>query len=111
MLIYRVEHPLTGDGPFGYVSIFDHRTDCSKSHPTPAAEGITMPHDWYCGCESLAQLSHWFSTAWKRLIDLGFHIAVYDVDEEEACIVGRTQCVFDKAQAELAETMPIASIA
>ena len=96
MLVYRLEHAETREGPFRYIdpTTLDEDTlerwdvICKRADKLPLADedlGIDDVPDffapeWAFGCASLQQFSWWFSTNWQFLQErLGFVLRVYEV--------------------------------
>ena len=112
MRVYRVEGP-HGNGPYcGDVKI---RFDAYPHRPGHAADGLpglgfhaALGEDVVHGFESIVALYAWFDTDWEcREMALGgYRVCVYEVPQA-AVRKGRKQLIFDRAEADLAETFSI----
>lgn len=107
MLVYRIEHPITGQGPY---SRFDGTYDMqalgellfeshglSKEHPGPFEDNLrdfTTRYHAYFACASLELLQEWFKDFWPWLLELGYTIEVYRVKNYKIGKSGK-QLAFD----------------
>lgn len=94
MLLFRLEHPEHGNGPFSlgaafedwaeddrYFDFISARALCWAEGPTPHEEEIGIePHEM-CACASPELLYKWFGAAWVELDDVDFAVAVYEVSD------------------------------
>lgn len=123
MIVYRIQHSVSGDGPYcalnddrvitdEVISALSH-TQCSTAHPSVWLD--CNPHnrakkyscyDYYCGFNSWDQMIAWFMTAFDALYDSGFVVAVYEIDCR-LVITGTYQIVFVRDAATLVETIAI----
>lgn len=107
MLIYRVEHPTTNEGPFvmGEISL-----DNSRTHPTPWSEGLNIKYYDYCGCASMGMLQHWIKRKHiKNLKSKNYVVRTYKIDKNFVKH-GRTQVLFEKLEAELIDTKCVSEL-
>jgi hypothetical protein len=109
MLIYRVEHPTTGYGPFtgGTGGRVRGLRGCAPTHPEPQQDGIDFYFGWLVGCQSMALLCHWFCDAWRDLEHQGFVVRVYRAINPAGVKLGGKQCAFSKDNVELIGTQPV----
>ena len=120
MRVYRVEGP-HGNGPYcGDVKI---RFDAYPHRPGHAADGLpglgfhaALGEDVVHGFESIVALYAWFDTDWecREMAQCGYLVFVYEVQASAVVKVpqaavrkGRKQLIFDRAEADLAETFSI----
>lgn len=132
--IYRIEHCLTGNGPYQNLATADvdllamverHAND-SKSHPVytedtfikgcslcPDSEyldSLIEFHGWSFGFKTMYQLRDWFSdTELAILHHHGFNLVVYELNSDSACNL-RKQSVFDKKKANVAFKQNVISL-
>lgn len=116
-LVYRIEHPSDGKGPYTTNYPYDdedmkwdHKP--ANNHPNPWADSmsIEIKKDQYCGFTSLDFLYAWFKGYLTNLHNNGFIIKVYDNKEPFTELNSSTatgQVVFYKNDCELVETKPI----
>lgn len=98
MLIYRVEHPNTNEGPFAMGDISLANSDV---HPTPDREGLDITYSDYCGCVSIEMLQHWIKRNFIRdLKRKRYVVKTYKINARYVKI-GRTQVLFDRLEAEV----------
>lgn len=115
MLVYRVEHPTLGLGPYYSGSKFSHRDDMiedhcdSRQHPHPHCDTLTHfdMDEHVCACASIESLVKWFDGYLRLLNDDGFVIRVYQVDDSTKVSKHTGQCVFYKYDAVLVQSKPI----
>ena len=93
MIVYRVEHQQTGNGPyFRYDPRYkDFRDEINGIHddeliyPAFQLDGITshllFTPDFHSGFESLKDLNWWFKGFGQKLSENNFVIAIYEVEE------------------------------
>jgi hypothetical protein len=119
--VYRIEHLMTGKGPYtngdDAVNVALDSTDFSSRHPAPCndgiweshTEGFDYPHYRY-GFESVDSLLDWFdSDAMQVLIDNGYVVATYYVPNG-GVRVGYCHLAFDHDAARLLaydDTVPV----
>ena len=112
MKIYRVEHPLTGDGPYRCweyeIPGLSAAHTGSESHPLPGRE---LQYNEYCGFASMTDLLTWFKGWEGQLIAAGFHIAEYEtlLGFWRRATDDPNQILFIKDYAELSRTHKIFS--
>lgn len=101
--IYRVEHRDTGVGPYRKGNGIAEEMNAAHGrlrkirHVVPLADGIeTMEHRDVCGFVSRERLDTWFYGWKKRLHEMGYCIALYEVPMELVKF-GKTQCIFRRA--------------
>jgi hypothetical protein len=120
MEVYRVEHLLTGDGPYtnGDQSI-NAALDAgfTSNHPAPCDDGIWSSHSegfdypqYRYGFESVESLLNWFdSDAMQVLFDNGYVVATYYVPGT-AVRLGYCHLAFNHDRARvlrLDDTLPV----
>ena len=103
--VYRVEHIIYHHGPYQSGMSKRHKDFSARLRdsarlstsmwPSPESEGIEMSEDDYCGFDSLASLIDWFILWLGELEAHDYHIAVFDVAEEDVQ-VGASQVVFPR---------------
>lgn len=108
MIVYRVEHPLDGGGPYlggwGFEDLkWDHNND---EHPGPRQEGLRIGDDDLCAMSSMDKLIAWFDGWWDRLSEAGFHVAEYEAPKAYVK-EGKRQLIFNKHMATLIKSEPI----
>lgn len=106
MLIYRIEHSTTREGP--YVGPGCIRG--LKVMVEPEKDGIGEVFGRIFGCISLEILCEWFCDAWRDLEQEGYTLAVYQVKDTSCLSIGRKQCAFYKNSVELIETQRVFNI-
>lgn len=68
--------------------------------PTPQEEGILFPDQEYvCGFATSKHLKNWFRDDTKKLLDRGFEVAEYCI-EDRFVRVGKLQLIFNPKQAK-----------
>lgn len=110
-LVYRVEHPTDGTGPYGHgdaPSVFygpqkvDNWAYNSRNPILQSMSNATLVemHGWKCCFESLDDLNKWFrNKAIRRWLDReGFKVAVYRV-HKDSVYPDQKQSVFDPCEA------------
>ena len=94
-LVFRVQDPDTGFGPYNGIS-WDGRgtmseAHCDQSHKSPHADlrlnGITYREK--CGCNSPESLLRWFDGFWKELAAAGFSVTILQADEARTGAYGQ----------------------
>jgi len=103
-LVYRVEHPDDGEGPYvgrewpDKVRMrFSHNDSRHKApHGDPALGYIS--HREVCGCTDPASLREWFATFWDGLAAGGFVVRIFEA--RGARVGARGQVVFNPEYAE-----------
>lgn len=112
MLIYRIEHPVNGNGPYKQTKENAPRNEYGESinnvhggdptHPAPFSDFGHMIM-WYekCGFESIDKLLVWFESEWIDILhDLGYLLCIYEVPD--LCVhIGNFQVVYDHDKAVL----------
>lgn len=105
MLVYRVEHPLTHEGPYRHLSMRNEHTRITEkmvtrhnndryNHPTPYNDGIR--NNWReccCGFSTLDSLHRWFDGYLEELHHIGFALAKIEVPNDDVAF-GEKQVVF-----------------
>ena len=117
MLVYRIEHPTSGYGPYihhGKIGPFsnfvdkmamDHGWVHRNNHPI--LRSYTSPN-WRSGCKSLKQLFTWFKGYTNGLHNLDFIIVVYNVTRPGRNVkTDNFQLIFNKNQATRITQRPI----
>lgn len=105
MRVLRVEdNEAVGPYTSYWYSDWSDRDHCSPLHPAPHRDGISSSvvssGVYYCGFLDEAHLEDWFNKNERaRLHDLGFHLAIYEVDSSEV-FIGRKQLMFRKEAAQ-----------
>lgn len=82
MLVYRVQHKDTDEGPYvGSKSVnqlcMNHNGRSFHDRPSGCNDGI---YEGFFACPSMEALMEWFDGFMSKLRKCGFVIAVYDVD-------------------------------
>ena len=120
IIVYRVEHPATGMGPWhshhyaaesGLSIEAEEELRTVADHCTNAVEkniynGLKHPSIWcdfgraqvqafernqmVCGTKTLRRLRSWFADVAEVLFDAGFTIKVYTIDQEQV-LVGKSK--------------------
>ena len=132
--IYRIEHCLTGNGPYQTLATADvdllamverHAND-SKSHPVytedtfvkgcslcPDSEyldTLTEFHGWNFGFRTMFQLRSWFNDDDLLVLHRnGYNLVVYELYSDGYCNL-RKQSVFDKSKATVAFKQNVISL-
>jgi hypothetical protein len=80
-IIYRVEHPYDGKGPYtGYYNCLGYfpRSHNRNTHPNPYMESNNtrfMQSNEYCGFESISAFKKWFNPKERQILkDKGFEL-------------------------------------
>jgi hypothetical protein len=128
--LYRVEHPLTQQGPYrwhaglhwylnehcppGTETVLEEMRGTHAAlngHPPPDEDGIgEVTEDELHAFASLAQLREWFSDAELRTLDAArFEIVTVEVDDGYVC-AGRRQVVFLGRKGNYVEYRPIREV-
>ena len=102
-MVYRVEHIVYRHGPYRHAGMSKRHKDLSErlckaitsSQPLPYNDGIEMSDDDYCGFDSLASLLDWFILWLDELEEHDYHVAVFEVAEEDVKVEAR-QVVFPR---------------
>jgi hypothetical protein len=116
MKVYRVEHYDRRHGP--YAASWDSmNNECQKladvlrvtstweQHPPPDHDGILhYNHQHHCGFASLDALFDWFEQWLEGLIECDYHIAVFEVDEDDV-LIGEKQVMFKRKQHRRKQTI------
>ncbi len=108
MLVYRIEHPSDGIGPYSSRNGQDteelrdwlngdsaelHRAHDPRSTPHPLVSEIDdFRIGFLCGCESIEKLRDWFRGFLDSLHDCGFVVVTYEVPEEYVHTDGLQVC-------------------
>lgn len=123
MYIYRIEHPQTGDGPYG-ESLNDLKLadtslckmgweHCDYNHPGMWEEfnkyGVDSPRDYYCGFDTIENLKDWFDGWLECLHTNGFEVRIYSISKMD-CMIGKYQSIFIKRVATHVDSMSILDI-
>lgn len=117
MLIYRLEHPDSGRGP--YVST-GHASTASWtwSRRPPPADDLGLAGKWlrlddaHFGFASVEQLKRWFDPTdpdIEVLTGEGYEVVTYEVPDE-AVILGHKQLVFTKHLAAEVDSVPLVDV-
>jgi hypothetical protein len=119
MLIYRIEHPTNGEGPYQNSVPGMEKHDGDPKHPSPYSDG--MQQIWsrviwgndidatrlHCAFDSIEKLDAWFSREdLRRLGKLGYVLATYEVSPQYV-FEGKYQVVVDLVAAEGISRVPI----
>lgn len=116
MLVYRVEHPSNGLGPYHPDTVFAQRNDmCDdhnfgfrrKSDPFEDVGRHFRPGIHVCALSTIKALTAWFDGWLRPLHTQGFVISVYDTFDDVKVSRATGQCVFDKERATLIQSKPI----
>lgn len=124
MLVYRIEHAKTGEGPFRHLDYVKLEGEtltlwdkvCKRTNKLPTGDvdlGVDDTVDLFgiplaYGCESILQLGWWFGKLWRFLEErLGFVLRVYDVPDYFV-IQGDYQVAFEPELGSLVETLTYA---
>ena len=116
MLVYRVEHPSNGLGPYHPDTLFIQRADLCDDHnfgrhkkadPLEDIGRHFKPGKHVCALSTIERLTAWFDGWLRPLHAQGFVISVYDTFEDVKVSQATGQCVFDKTQATLIQSKPI----
>lgn len=112
MQIIRIEDD-EGFGPHGYGSNSDRifegalYTKYCKRNPNPWEEGLMFGSDYFCGFNSLTQLTKWFvKKERKMLAEAGFKLVIYKVSEDFVH-VSKRQVTFVKSKAKKTGEIPL----
>jgi hypothetical protein len=110
--VYRIEDN-NGDGPYKRTNTgtarecyYAHNEDDDDSHPGPCfttGPNYMQFHE-FSGCSTLEGLREWFGEFYEGLLEEGYSMVVYDVDEEyvrDCC--NSDQLVFRKGMADRGE--------
>lgn len=104
-LVYRVEHPSDGVGPYSYrwwgvtdlyQELCQHRHNNGRPGPT---NDILGWNDWSCtgyrfGFLLLSDLRMWFDNCLRELRKYKFVVAVYEADDDNI-MLGTMQVAFE----------------
>ncbi len=101
--VYRVEHITYRHGPYVSTGMCKRHQFLSSQlcnaatslQPLPYADGIIMSEDDYSGFDSFASLIDWFILWLDELEAHDYHIAVFEVAEEDVK-VGAKQITFPR---------------
>lgn len=119
MLIYRVEHPTDGKGPYNghdwplrHMMGSDHSSLGRKGseHPSPSTIDSGLPGIRYgqkCACDSAKSLFRWFTGWWEDLHAAGFVVRVIQVNPDATAVGRHGQVVYDTEGSVLTRTYPI----
>jgi hypothetical protein len=123
MLVYRIEHPSDGKGPYSGRSDYEkegvqdwldgdfeelHQAHDPFSTPHPLVNEIDgFERGDLCGCESLDKLRDWFKGFLDSLHDCGFVVVTYEVPAEHVHTDGLQVC-FSPAHGTKCKTESIA---
>ncbi len=113
MLVYRIEHPDTGMGPYSRYEGDNSMNELgqelcdthavSSEHPSPWDDGLQAFFLKHCsgskcnaffGCADPESLYTWFKPFWTRLMQLGYQMEVYRVKQYKVSKSGK-QIAFD----------------
>jgi len=113
MLVYRVEHPDDGIGPFCTTdnddnyrphAIYNDEVMCHSNEdyftyafPSPREEGIPWGKGWNCGCQTRDLVVYWFGGLFDRMNELGYHLVTYEVVKDYR--LGEKQTTFRREHA------------
>lgn len=108
MRVYRVEHPLDGEGPYLGAWGIEHLkwAHNDDAHPGPRQEGLKIYGNQVCAMKTMDRLGAWFEGWWECLSNTGFYVAEYEVPDEYV-EQGKIQLIFDKTMATLIKSEPI----
>jgi hypothetical protein len=112
MLVYRIEHRITGLGPYWGAKVkglLTYRHACAQHRPTPIVDSkignvwnrldYDEQESYKFGFDSIKKLDKWFCLSnQKELHNYGYVVKVYEVDEKHTCTSKyQTIFIFDKA--------------
>lgn len=119
MIVYRLEHPLTGNGPYCTSEgtprarklaseLIEEHGNRYIEHPSPLEDDLSTftrrcmkGAECYAffGCSSIELLYNWFKEFWSQLIDAGFQVVQYEVESYQ---IGKSglQLAFDMRKAK-----------
>lgn len=121
MLIYRVEHKDTGEGPYSYdmhktytderIKIMGASQD-RETHPSVwfdihPSQCALNPLDYFCGFDSIEALLIWFAGWYDTLQSNGFIVSIYDAQYTNH---GTYQSTFHKPTATIVSKVSIESL-
>jgi len=104
MIVFRIEHNESGDGPYFHGFKDKYGRDLMgdfmfnlKLHPRPIDEGIDFKKGiHYSGFKDIKSLRKWFSPILKQIMDDGnYSIVVYKVPLENV-LIGKKQIAFER---------------
>lgn len=95
MLVYRIEHSETNDGPYNGENCIDFDHYYGDDHPSPDNDGLDMYDYHKCGFKSKKQLHKWFNKEEiEKLHYYGFIMAIYNTPK--GCTqISDNQLIFD----------------
>ncbi len=96
MIVYRVEHSITGDGPYKDPEMITRKIHGweDKNHPSPYHDGIYSFAGMRFGFVTLEKTLEWFSSLQAYLQVRGFQISVYVTNVVKLSKSGK-QCAFE----------------
>ncbi len=119
--IYRVEHYDRRHGP--YPVSRDKMNKCcrelanklhgefdSYQHPPPDYDGIiNYGDDYYCGFDSVEALFDWFEQWLEELQEHNYHIAVFEVEDNDT-LHGGKQVMFKRKKYRRKQTLRLSEV-
>jgi hypothetical protein len=119
--IYRVEHYDRRHGPYpashekmnGQCQELAeklHKSWTPDQHPPPCFDGILdYSDDYYCGFDSLDALFDWFEQWLEELQAHNYHIAVFEVEENDT-LRGGKQVMFKRKKYRRKQTLRLSEV-
>jgi len=115
MIVYRVEHKKTNEGPYTGKIVSTKLTYENSRHQDNHHKNIytdpflceSWDSDFYCGFKTIKQFKRWFSNLDRVSLHLlGFILSKYEIDINMV-IFGETQIGFIKQKAKKLETISL----
>lgn len=119
--IYRVEHYDRRHGPY-QASWEKMNNRCREladkldrefkhdQHPPPSSDGIfNFSKDHYCGFDSLQALFDWFERYLEELQDHDYHVAVFEVEDDDIKHGGK-QVMFRRKQYRRKQSLQLSEV-
>lgn len=124
MYIYRIEHKVTGTGPYNAETHFNndprlydigyaHSNDDHPSMWTDCEHTYKNGYcylDYYCGFSTIDQMIQWFDQWFDALHNNGFKLVRYRIAKQYT-IAGNKQTVFVKERASSRKVIDLDSVA
>jgi hypothetical protein len=119
--IYRVEHYDRRHGPYEASWEKMNRRcqkladklgqDCtSDQHPPPRSDGILRyGAEYYCGFDSIQSLFDWFEKWLKELQEHNYHVAVFEVEDNDTLLGGK-QVMFRRKKYRRKQTLQLSEV-
>ena len=86
MVVYRVEHPVTGRGPYRNDDLTCYEADAGHNYHNNdswSMDGISAPAHYAAGFDSLDKLFEWFAGCMDALVRDNYGIRVFHVDKDD----------------------------